>query len=555
MKIIYCTDVHGSFSRIYNLLHETIADLYIISGDIIDIPFYSLDQAIEYYETQNLFHSMRRESNELHILLEDYVESLIEKEGINDYIRNKASYYLDASGAAKEIMRKKYQILENIFSANRNSPIYTIPGNYDMDFDLTALANRNLHLKSITMDNLKIAGYGGADVHTPGFPERYMIRYSGRSKKDTDNELYRFLENEKPDIIAAHHPAYGILDTISFLGSWGSPSLRSYCDNHEVIACLTGHVHENWGVRFSDNTVYLNPSNFGEVMTSRGEISEGGFFYEFIVEDGRIPAVFFKKIADTRIYDIAEYKNAGAGYYESIIDQVRLQALKQITILDENIERYNQIPELKVFRDIRNFFRIYQTKQTEERIKFLEKALESLGLLSGHIAMDLVGSVNMGIAQESSDVDAVLYLKDARSCGEDFDSCDFAKDITGRIKDFLRDSHGFEVIDFINLDIVEESIHTENVNCELTQRFAVYRSICRPINYKIISPVEDLLNSNVAFRKQVEENMRSYLRVLASSQDIRKSFDKYITRLKTMGVTIPDSMARRIELILQKNLL
>ena len=111
MKIIYCTDIHGSFSRIYNLLHETIADLYIISGDIIDIPFYSLDQANEYYETQNLFHSMRRESNEQHILLEEYVESLLKKEGINDYMTNKARYYLDASVAAKEIMRKKYQKL------------------------------------------------------------------------------------------------------------------------------------------------------------------------------------------------------------------------------------------------------------------------------------------------------------------------------------------------------------------------------------------------------------------------------------------------------------
>jgi Icc-related predicted phosphoesterase len=554
MKIIYCTDIHGSFLRIYNLLHETIADLYIISGDIIDLPFYSLDLAIEYYETQNMFYSMRRESNGQHILLEDYVESLFVKKGINDLVRDKARYYLDASVKAQEIMKKKYRLLENILSVKNNTPIVSIPGNYDMDLTMTALAQRNLHMKSIIVDNLKIAGYGGADVHTPGFPERYMIRYGGKATKDTDSELYHFLEKEKPDIIAAHHPAYGIMDTISYLGSWGSPSLRSYCDNHRVIACLTGHIHENWGVRASDTTVYLNPSNFGEVMTPQGEISEGGFFFEIIVEDGRVPVVYFKKIVDTRIYDIAEYGYDGAGYRESIIDHARLQALRQLTVVDENMERYNQIPELKIFRDIRNFFRIYQTKQTEERIKNLEKAMESLGQLSGHIAMDLVGSVNMGIAQDSSDVDAVLYLKNARSCGEDFESCDFAKDITGRIKDFLKDRHGFEVIDFINLDLVEESIHSENVDCELTQRFAIYRSFCRPINYKIIAPVEDLLNGNLAFRKEVEENMRSYLRVLGTTQDIRKSFDKYLTRLKTMGVTIPDSMIHRIEMILQKNM-
>jgi Icc-related predicted phosphoesterase len=554
MKIVYCSDIHGSFLRIYNLLHETIADLYIISGDIIDLPFYSLDQAIEYYEIQNMFNSMRRESEQQPMLLEDYVESLLEEKGINEYVRDKARYYLDASVQAKEVMKKKYRILENIFKVKSNTPIVTIPGNYDMDFGMTALSLRNLHMKSIIVDGLKIAGYGGADVHTPGFPERYMIRYGGKSEKDTESELYRFLERERPDIIAAHHPAYGIMDTISFLGSWGSPSLRSYCDKHGVIACLTGHIHENWGVQLSNNTVYLNPSNFGEVTTSRGEISEGGFFYECIVEDGRMPKVYFKKIVDTRIYDIAEYKREGAVYHENIIDHARLQALRNCTVTDENIERYNQIPELKLIRDIRNFFRIYQTKQTEERVKNLEKALESLGPLSGHIAMDLVGSVNMGIAQDSSDVDAVLYLKDERSCGEDFDSCDFAKNITGRIKDFLKEKHGFEVIDFINLDMVEESIRSENVDCELTQRFAAYRSFCRPVNYRIIAPVEDQLNGNLVFRKQVEENMRSYLRVLGTTQDIRKSFDKYLTRLRTMGIAVPNSMIQRIERILQRNI-
>jgi len=80
----------------------------------------------------------------------------------------------------------------------------------------------------------------------------------------------------------------------------------------------------------------------------------------------------------------------------------------------------------------------------------------------------------------------------------------------------------------------------------------VYRSFCRPVNYRLLAPVEDLLNRNISFRKQVEENMRSYLRVLAASSDTRKSFEKYLTRLKTAGVVIPDEMMRRIETLLQK---
>ena len=554
MRIIYCTDIHGGFAQVYHLLKESIADLYVISGDILDMPFYSLEQSMEYFETQNIFHGMKREEGNGGLSLEEYVERLLREGRLNDYLAGQARRYLDLTAAAGEIMMKKYRILENIFATENNSRIVTIPGNHDMDLGSTALKERDLHLKTLRHGGMLFAGYGGAAVRTPGFPESLIVRYDGRSGRDTGSELYRFLEKSAPDVIVAHHPAHGVLDDIGYYGSWGSPSLRTYCDNHPVIACLTGHVHENWGVRFIEGTLYLNPSNFGEVMTPRGETSEGGFFYEFDVEDGGIPRILFRKIVEYRIYDIAEYARKGDAYDERIIDSGRYGALRRISVVDDTIERYNQIPELKVLRDIRNFFRIHQTKQTEERIIGLEKAVASLGNLSSHIALDLVGSVNMGMALDSSDVDAVLYLRGQDSCGEDYESCDFAKDVAERIKGFLSDRHGFQVIDFINLDVVEESIRDERLDCDMTQRFSVYRSFCRPVNYRIVAPVEDLLNANISFRMQAEENMRSYLRVLGSTWDIKKSFEKYVVRLRGMGVHIPDQMLKRIETLLQKNL-
>ncbi len=552
MKIIYCTDVHGGFVRVYNLLRETVADLYIISGDLIDLPFYSLDQSVEYAEAQNVFHALRRESGEGQVLLEEYVGSLLNSGSIEGELAGKARYYLDASLKAREVMLKKYRILENIFSSKKDTMIVTIPGNYDMDLAGTALEARSLHLRSVNAGGLTVAGYGGAAVRTPGFPETYGVLYGGKSARDTDSELYRFMEQARPDIIAVHHPAYGILDTISHLGSWGSAPLRSYCDNNSVILCLSGHNHESWGARFVEKTLYLNPSNFGEVMTSHGDISEGGFFFEITVSGAEVPEVQLKKIVETRVHDIVDYHREGDEYRESVIDRARLQALADVSLIDENIERYSQVPELRIFRDIRNFFRIHQTKQTEDRILNLERALQSLGPLTGHIALDLVGSVNMGMAQDSSDVDAVLYLKGQDSCGGEFESCGFAKDVAAQIKDLLADRHGFQAIDYINLDIVEKSIREGNAACDQTQRFAVYRSFCRPVNYRLLAPVEDLLNNNMPFRMQVEENMRSYLRVLAASSETRKSFEKYLTRLKTAGVIIPDEMMRRIEMLLQK---
>ena len=46
MKLIYAADIHGAFERIRTLLNETSADAYVISGDLIDIPFYNMGMAV-----------------------------------------------------------------------------------------------------------------------------------------------------------------------------------------------------------------------------------------------------------------------------------------------------------------------------------------------------------------------------------------------------------------------------------------------------------------------------------------------------------------------------
>ena len=33
MKLIYAADIHGAFEKVKNLLFETVADAYVISGD------------------------------------------------------------------------------------------------------------------------------------------------------------------------------------------------------------------------------------------------------------------------------------------------------------------------------------------------------------------------------------------------------------------------------------------------------------------------------------------------------------------------------------------
>ena len=69
MRIIYVADIHGGFGRLNDLLNETVADVYIISGDLIDIPFYSMDASIRYHELQSYFHGLRRQMSKEDMLI------------------------------------------------------------------------------------------------------------------------------------------------------------------------------------------------------------------------------------------------------------------------------------------------------------------------------------------------------------------------------------------------------------------------------------------------------------------------------------------------------
>ena len=310
MKIIYLTDLHGAFTRLYEFFLETVADVYIISGDLIDIPFYTFDTAINYHELQSYFNALRRKMSRTGELLEDFVDSLLDNKDTAQEIKDKCYEYQQLTIRARRVMQQKYKVLENIISVKTNSQIFVLPGNYDMNLRYTALHERDLHLQWHDINGIKVAGYGGAETWSAGIPERYIIQYrAGINIPDKHNEMYTFFKAIKPDIIVTHQPAHGIHDRLSWKGPSGSPALRTYCDNNSVKLCLTGHIHEDCGFKYVEKTVYLNPSNFGEVITPKGEISEGGFFYEIYFNGREIPKIQLKKFADSKVIPIAEYVN------------------------------------------------------------------------------------------------------------------------------------------------------------------------------------------------------------------------------------------------------
>jgi uncharacterized protein len=556
MKIIYATDIHGDFEKVKNLLGETVADVYIIAGDLIDIPFYNMGTSIRYHEIQSYFHGLRRRMGAEHMLIEDFVDDLLEDPNVTEEVEEKGTRFQQLTIRARRVMQQKYKVLKNIFFSKSTAKIFCLPGNYDMDLKYTSLHDTDLHLHWYHLDSLKICGYGGADVWTSGIPERYIVDYkAGMGINEKHNEMYRFFRAVKPDVIVTHQPAYGVNDRTTYGGPFGSPALRSYCENNQVMLCLTGHAHDAWGVKPLAGTLYLNPSNFGEVTQTTGEVTEGGFFYQIEIEGREVQKIIFRKIMDEKIFDVADYYRKDGAWFEEIIDPERYNALVARKNYDTTVEKYSHIPEIELFNDIKKFFRAFQTQETEDRIDILEEVARLLdGKFEGHIAMDVVGSVNMGLSQMGSDIDFVLYLRCDEDCSGDVETCPTLKMADSMIKEALKGRFDYEILDCINLNQVEKCIEEKNYECEMTQRFVAYRAMCRPVNYRVIAPTEDLLNQDILFRKELEGSVQTYLKIFSSTSPNLMSFKKYESRLTAIGVHLPESIRRKIKQYLNGNL-
>ena len=554
MKIIYAADIHGAFEKVKTLLYETVADVYVISGDLIDIPFYSMETAIRYHEIQTYFHGLRGQAGKTGMTIEDFVDELLEVPDIAEEIQRRGTLYQQYTIRARRVMQQKYKVLENIVALKQKSRLFCLPGNYDMDLKYTSLHEHDLHLHWYQLDTLRIAGYGGADVWTAGIPERYIVKYgAGIGVDEKHNEMYRFFKAVKPDIVVTHQPPYGIHDGVPSTGPSGSPTLRNFCENNPVILALSGHIHAACGFQAAENTVFLNPSNFGEVTEITAEVYEGGFFYSIEIERNRVVKVILKKLVEQRIYDIAEHLVRKGRWVERIIDPERYDAFRRRENYDTKTAKLSHIPEIQLYNEIKQFYRMFQTQETEERLDMLEQvALLMEDKIRDDIAMDVVGSVNVGLSEEESDIDFILYLRCGSDCSGGASSCEKYRQAEKMIREILGTRCRAEILDCVDLSTVEKSVREKNYECETTQRFVAYRSLCRPINYRVIAPIEDLLNQDMEYRSELEGSIRSYFKIFVTTSQHVRSFHKYEERLSAIGIKIPDSIRGKIRQYLQE---
>jgi len=530
MRIIFVADIHHAFRPLETLLNSTEADLYLITGDLVYRAFYRYETAWRFMELQQVLkgHEARKSAEETLFQTATHL-----KETGEGALSAQAAEYLQLCKKAETYLQKSYERLEKIFSAHPDRSIYVLPGNYDMDLRDTGLKARNLHLECLDEGGLRIAGYGGALVQTPGMPDHLQVPFrEERRGGDVRSEPLAFFRKAKPHILVLHEAPYGYLDTLPGYGHAGSTGIRSYLDEAVVSVVLSGHYHEHWGALFEKGTCFFNPSNFGRTVEV-SQARQGGYFLDMIMEDKAFSVTTLRKLEKGRIDDVLDYRMTDEGPQILILDEKRFSGM------GGRVPKVEHIKPIRQLLRIKSFFLEYETPETLDLINKLRGIYRDIQKQGMEVGFDLLGSLNFGMAQEDSDMDLVVYLREKDCVLDDMDACEIPRPLAAVFKALEERRLNIEVCDSLDLDRVKRAIIEEDMEDGQLQRFIFYRAVCRPVNLRFIKEAENLFLEKDNLRKEMEKDLKEYLEILVSSVRHVSSFAKYKTRLHERGIILP----------------
>lgn len=219
----------------------------------------------------------------------------------------------------------------------------------------------------------------------------------------------------------------------------------------------------------------------------------------------------------------------------------------------------NPFPENPVFErflGLKDYFRRYSTKESIRRTKEIAKIARLIESSGDKISIDILGSVNFGMADEQSDVDIVMYLE-----------CDHEEEITRSntpmavfyerlllttiLHEITERPYRIQVVDFINLTRLKKAIVNQNYDDDILARFVFYRTICRGVNKRVIRPYEKMIMQNPELFKKIEAKLTEALLEFTRTYSHKRSFEKYLQRLENSGVNISKSIMEKVRDYLQ----
>lgn len=203
---------------------------------------------------------------------------------------------------------------------------------------------------------------------------------------------------------------------------------------------------------------------------------------------------------------------------------------------------------------LKNRYRNYDTKYSLKRMQAFRLATQELGNKGYRVALELLGSINFGIVEPSSDADCILLHfcelhKDMPTCPEDCPNLLFEKDEITKfvIKRLNEKDFKIDFLDNINLTFIDSSIRNNDLSeNEGLYRLLFYRNIARPVNRPLFIPYCELLEDNQEFIKEIMPWATEALAGYLNTNQHRLSFNKYNERILNQGMLLPQELAEEL---------
>jgi Icc-related predicted phosphoesterase len=538
MRVIFLTDIHDEFEAAERILQRVRADLYLLAGDLLYRVFPTNRTAWDFMETASSLSGLKQGRPPGETLTE--VALSLKAMGKKTPHYGLATHYLRLCHQARSRMLSSYRKLGDILDKYPNSVIRVLPGNYDMDLTQTPLSARNLHLQFLDLGGVRVAGYGGARLITPGVPDHLQVQFrEERTPEGLYSEALDFFRSVRPHLLVVHQPPYGLMDELQGQGPIGSLGIRQYLDEEAPMAVLCGHMHHRWGARRLGKTWCLNPSNFGRVQEVSG-VRRGGYFLDLGLGSHGVSWAMIRRLVGERIVDVVHYQPRGGAVRQVILDEGHFKAMGGRVSGPKHIRPFRQL------QVVRSFFLRQETPQSRALVRELRAVYRSLERKAVHVAFDLLGSLSLGMAGEGSDMDLVIYLRGLQCQEDEQDVCRVPEPLSRVLEAIEKRGIRAEICDSIDLERVERAIERQDREDTQLQRFVFYRAVCRPVNLRLIKEVENRLFGKERFRRSLEKKLQEHLRILVSSGRQLDSWGKYMERARESSVEIPPRIHKAI---------
>ena len=188
------------------------------------------------------------------LVLSDLHGAKSELEWINPMIAEENVDYVLFLGDAVEMPSYNAQESVDMISLIGSDRILAIPGNVDSPdlADVLDTVSENMHGKGKQIGDLYIAGLGGSNPTI--FDTPFELQ---------EEEIFAKLDpiSKEGMILMVHAPAYGFNDVIPSGISVGSKAILDIVKKYRPKVVFSGHIHESYGMKECDGTVFINPGS------------------------------------------------------------------------------------------------------------------------------------------------------------------------------------------------------------------------------------------------------------------------------------------------------